>query len=115
MVHGIHVQDASKTGCEWNGDYVGIYNGIVNFLIRKDCSDLVIRDPVFVLREDYAKVDGCIRFLEKECGGSFGKINILIVEDLVAAVSSKLKAYLASIGRQIGETFFSSAIVFCFG
>lgn len=106
LVHGIDVfNEVKMIGCDWSADYSCIFNKLLNFAMSKESSEGGSGEPVFVSLQDFWAVGGSLRFFEKFVPGSSAKINILVLEELVAALCSSLKHSGFCKGKEKGEDY----------
>jgi hypothetical protein len=81
--HGIDFLDHSKF---LSNDYGGLLKQIRNMIQSPHAGDTPTYRPLFVLKEDYHIVKGCLRFLGEKSGELRDDVKLLYLEDLFTSL-----------------------------
>jgi hypothetical protein len=83
LEHGIDFLIHSKF---LSSDYGGLLKQIRNMIQSPNAGDTRAFEPLFVLKEDYHIVKGCLRFLGEKSGKLTDDVKLLYLEDLLTAL-----------------------------
>jgi hypothetical protein len=81
-----HYIDASKNEEALSSDYGGMLNQIQNVIRRPNADGAYTYRPLFVLKDEYQIVKGCLKFLRDNSGEHADVIKLLYFEDLFTSL-----------------------------